>query len=149
MTKPYKNVAPARVGPERHIQIADGVRRRRAVLEVAAAEVAAKIAAEVAAAEVTGDLTAVITADAAAGITHIGTAQVLAGVHAQPIFAMTRYGLIDKIGEDNMFGNIDDALNRAREIVGEPPKPAPLSAVPEVGREAHGKDPINPASSAA
>jgi sulfate permease, SulP family len=78
-----------------------------------------------------------------------GTILLLAGVHAQPIFAMTKYGLIDKIGEDNMFGNIDDALNRAREIVGEPPKPAPLSAVPEVAREAHSKDPSNPASSAA
>ena len=78
-----------------------------------------------------------------------GTILLLAGVHAQPIFAMTKYGLIDKIGEDNLFGNIDDALNRAREILGEPPKAAPITAVPEVAREAHGRDPVNPASSAA
>lgn len=96
-----------------------------------------------------------------------GTILLLAGVHAQPIFAMTRYGLIDKIGEDNLFGNIDDALNRAREIIGEPPMAKPPSAVPEVAREARSEarsdarseargdepdkpaSPDNPASSAA
>ena len=30
-------------------------------------------------------------------------------------------GLISKIGDDNVRGNIDDALNRAREILGLPP----------------------------
>jgi len=45
------------------------------------------------------------------------TRLLLSGVHAQPIFAMTEYGLVEKIGEENMFGNIDDALGRAREIV--------------------------------
>ncbi|HWP40731.1 MAG TPA: sulfate permease [Tepidisphaeraceae bacterium] len=64
-----------------------------------------------------------------------GTTLLLAGVHAQPIFAMTRYGLIDKIGEQNLFGNIDDALNRARQIVGQQPQPRPPTAVPEVARE--------------
>ena len=39
------------------------------------------------------------------------------------------------VGEDNLFGNIDDALNRAREIVGEQPEPRPPTAVPEVARE--------------
>ena len=34
-----------------------------------------------------------------------------------------------------MFGNIDDALNRAREIVGEHAQPKPASAVAEVARE--------------
>jgi SulP family sulfate permease len=64
-----------------------------------------------------------------------GTRLLLAGVHAQPIFAMTKYGVIDKIGEENMFENIDDALDRAREIVGIPPVPRPAAAVPEVARE--------------
>ena len=64
-----------------------------------------------------------------------GTALLLSGVHAQPIFAMTRFGLTDRIGDENMFGNIDDALNRAREIVGLEPVPRPESAVPEVARE--------------
>lgn len=63
-----------------------------------------------------------------------GTLLLLAGVHAQPMFAMTQYGLIDKIGEDNMFENLDDALNRAGAILGVhailPPEHAP-----EVARE--------------
>jgi sulfate permease, SulP family len=65
------------------------------------------------------------------GRTHL----LLSGVHAQPIFAMTAYGLIDKIGDENMFGNIDDALNRAREIVGQQPEPRPSTAAAEVERE--------------
>ncbi len=64
-----------------------------------------------------------------------GTVLLLSGVHAQPIFAMTRYGLTEKIGEENLFGHIDDALNRAREILGVQPLPKPDTAVPEVARE--------------
>ncbi len=64
-----------------------------------------------------------------------GTQLLLSGVHAQPIFAMTKYGLADKVGSENIFGNIDDALNRARQIVGLHPVPRPESAVPEVARE--------------
>lgn len=64
-----------------------------------------------------------------------GTTLLLSGVHAQPIFAMTKYGLTDKVGEENLFGNIDDALNRARQIVGKTPLPKPPTAVPEVARE--------------
>ena len=63
------------------------------------------------------------------------TAMLLSGIHAQPIFALTKYGLIDKIGEDNLYGNIDDALNRAREIVGAQVLPKPADAVAEVARE--------------
>jgi SulP family sulfate permease len=46
-----------------------------------------------------------------------GTHLLLAGVHAQPLFAMTRYGLADKIGASNMFEDFDQALERAREII--------------------------------
>jgi SulP family sulfate permease len=63
------------------------------------------------------------------------TILLLAGVHAQPIIAMTRYGLTDKIGEENLFGNVDDALDRARAIVGAETRPKPPTAVPEVARE--------------
>lgn len=66
------------------------------------------------------------------------TTLLLAGVHAQPIFAMTRYGLLDKIGEDKLFGNIDDALNHARTLIGLPPVPKPPTAEPEVARERTG-----------
>jgi SulP family sulfate permease len=65
------------------------------------------------------------------------TTLLLAGVHAQPMFAMTRYGLLDKIGEENMFESIDDALDRAREIIGAAPQPHPDDAVPEVARSRH------------
>lgn len=43
---------------------------------------------------------------------------VLSGIHAQPLFAAEKAGLLEKIGIDNCCGNIDDALNRAREILG-------------------------------
>ena len=64
-----------------------------------------------------------------------GTVLLLAGVHAQPMFALAKYGLLDKVGEQNMFGNIDDALDRAREILGAQPVPHPSVAQPEVARE--------------
>jgi SulP family sulfate permease len=64
-----------------------------------------------------------------------GTVLLLAGVHAQPMFAMANYGLLDRISEHNMFGNIDDALERARQLVGAPSQARPVDAVPEVARE--------------
>jgi SulP family sulfate permease len=64
-----------------------------------------------------------------------GTRLLLAGVHAQPLFAMTQYGIIDKIGEQNMFEGIDDALAVAREVVGVvAPPPPPPAHEPEVAR---------------
>jgi len=48
------------------------------------------------------------------------TVLILSGIHAQPMFASEKAGLLDKIGEDNIRGNIDDALNRAREVMGLP-----------------------------
>lgn len=77
-----------------------------------------------------------------------GTTLLLAGVHAQPMFALAKYGLLDRVGEDNMFGNIDDALNRARKIEGYPPQPKPESAQPEVARESKDKDDAPSQSSA-
>ena len=47
-----------------------------------------------------------------------GTRLILSGVHAQPLFALQQFGLYDEIGEENLFGNIDDALDHAREILG-------------------------------
>jgi SulP family sulfate permease len=64
-----------------------------------------------------------------------GTLLLLSGVHAQPLFAFTRSGFIDVVGSENMFGNLDDALNRAREFLGLPPKSRPATALPEVARE--------------
>lgn len=64
-----------------------------------------------------------------------GTAIVLSGVHTQPLYAMTQAGLLDLFGEENVFGNIDDALDRAREILGLPGKGRPADFVPSVKRE--------------
>jgi SulP family sulfate permease len=43
-----------------------------------------------------------------------GTALVLSGVHAQPLQALERSGLLAQIGEANVFDHIDPALERAR-----------------------------------
>jgi sulfate permease, SulP family len=64
-----------------------------------------------------------------------GTTLLLAGVHAQPLNAMLRYGLFDRIGEENVFENVDAALERARELVDAAPMPRPPGAPPEVERE--------------
>lgn len=49
-----------------------------------------------------------------------GTHLILSGVHTQPLIALDRAGMLDEIGEENIFGNIDDALDKAREILGQP-----------------------------
>jgi SulP family sulfate permease len=64
-----------------------------------------------------------------------GTILLLAGIHAQPMFALARYGLLEKFGEENLFGNIDDALDHAREVLGQQPQGKPVGAVAEVARE--------------
>ncbi len=68
------------------------------------------------------------------------TTLILSGVHAQPLFAMQKCGLFDEIGEENALGHIDDALNRAREILGLPPEPSPVPFVPSVARDKHRAD---------
>ncbi len=64
-----------------------------------------------------------------------GTALMLSGVHAQPLINLEQSGLYYKIGEDNIFGNIDDALNAARHFLGLPETPRPGPFVPTVARE--------------
>jgi SulP family sulfate permease len=64
-----------------------------------------------------------------------GTTLLLSGVHAQPMFALAKYGLLEEFGEENLFGHIDDALDRARAIVGAEPHAKPAEATPEVARE--------------
>jgi hypothetical protein len=46
--------------------------------------------------------------------------------------------MTDLVGSENMFGNIDDALNRAHRILGLPEAQTPLTAVPVVARERGG-----------
>jgi len=64
-----------------------------------------------------------------------GIALIIADLHTQPLIAMERSGLLEEIGENNVFGNIDDALNRAREVLGIKPIPRPVPFVPTVARE--------------
>lgn len=46
-----------------------------------------------------------------------GTTLLLGGVHAHPMFEMTRAGMDKRIGVENMFDNLEDALARARAII--------------------------------
>jgi len=64
-----------------------------------------------------------------------GTLVVLSDVHAQPVVALVQAGTQGEIGEENIHGNIDDALNRAREHLGLPTVTRPSFATPTVQRE--------------
>ena len=64
-----------------------------------------------------------------------GILVVLSDVHAQPVVALERSGLYDELSEENIHGNIDDALNRARAYLGLPPTAPPQGATPTVARE--------------
>ncbi|MGB0131658.1 SulP family inorganic anion transporter [Chlorobium sp.] len=70
-------------------------------------------------------------ADSKKTATHL----ILSGVHAQPLFAMQQYGIYDEIGENNVFGHIDDALDRARELLGLPKIGKGKNFIPSVQRE--------------
>lgn len=45
-----------------------------------------------------------------------GTAVLVVGLHAQPMVALERAGLLDVLGHDNLVGTIDEALERARAL---------------------------------
>lgn len=64
-----------------------------------------------------------------------GTYLVLSGVHTQPLMALAQADFIGKIGEDNVHGNIDDALDRAREILKLPKLGRSEDFIPVVARE--------------
>jgi sulfate permease, SulP family len=64
-----------------------------------------------------------------------GTLVLLSDVHTQPLVALGRSAVLDDVGEENLFGNLDDALDRAREHLGLPPADHPMFAVPTVERE--------------
>jgi SulP family sulfate permease len=64
-----------------------------------------------------------------------GSLVILSDVHAQPVVALERSGMYDELGEANIHGNIDDALNRARDHLGLPRQSPPPFATPTVARE--------------
>jgi SulP family sulfate permease len=66
---------------------------------------------------------------------HDGTLLLLSDVHAQPMFALVRSDMLAELGQENLFGNLDHALDRARQYLGLPEVPHPAGAVPTVARE--------------
>ena len=67
-----------------------------------------------------------------------GTLVLLSDVHARPVVALERSGVYDELGEENVHGNLDDALNRARAFLGLAAEPRPGFATPTVARESQG-----------
>ncbi len=74
-----------------------------------------------------------------------GTGLILSGVHAQPVLALKRSGVLAELGEENVLGNIDASLNRAREILGIPlVEIEEAEFVPSVSWERHREKPWLP-----
>jgi SulP family sulfate permease len=46
-----------------------------------------------------------------------GKKLILCGPHSQPLFALTRAGFLDRIGMDNVCGDMETALARARDLI--------------------------------
>ncbi|MEP6491364.1 MAG: SulP family inorganic anion transporter [bacterium] len=67
-----------------------------------------------------------------------GTVVLLSDVHMQPLVALTGSPVLDEIGRDNLFGNLDEALNQARTLLGLPEETPPEGAEPTVTRERTG-----------
>jgi SulP family sulfate permease len=42
---------------------------------------------------------------------------ILCGPHSQPLFALTRAGFLDRIGLENVCGDMDSSLARARQVL--------------------------------
>jgi len=69
-----------------------------------------------------------------------GTLVILSDVHSQPVVALTNSAFFEELGEDNLLGNLDDALDRARIYLGLPTAERPAFAEPTVARESpHGE----------
>jgi SulP family sulfate permease len=64
-----------------------------------------------------------------------GTLVLLSDVHTQPLMALSKADVLDEIGEENVFGDIDHALNRARAHLGLPTVEPPAGGTPTVARE--------------
>jgi SulP family sulfate permease len=58
-----------------------------------------------------------------------GTAVLLSDVHMQPLVALTGSAVLEEIGPKNIFSSLDDALQRARELVASPPPPQQIEAI--------------------
>jgi SulP family sulfate permease len=66
------------------------------------------------------------------------TVVLLSDVHMQPLVALTGSPVLAEIGQENLFGNLDDALNKARRIVGVAEELPPTDVSATVTRERDG-----------
>ena len=57
----------------------------------------------------------------------------------QPLVALTGSATLEEIGRDNLFGNLDDALNAARRYLGLSEEPGLSGVAPTVERERLGE----------
>jgi SulP family sulfate permease len=64
-----------------------------------------------------------------------GSTLVLAEIHTLPFIVLERSGHYEEFGRDNVTAHIDDALNRARELLGLPKVVLGGTRVPEVARD--------------
>ncbi|HVS60386.1 MAG TPA: sulfate permease [Gemmatimonadaceae bacterium] len=58
-----------------------------------------------------------------------GTVVLLSDVHMQPLVALTGSTVLEEIGSENVFSNLDDALQRARDLVSSPLTPRRIEAI--------------------
>ena len=58
-----------------------------------------------------------------------GTAVLLSDVHMQPLVALTGSTVLEEIGPDNVFSNLDEALQRARDLLTSPLTPRRIEAI--------------------
>lgn len=49
---------------------------------------------------------------------HQQTHLIISGIHKQPLFTMQQSRLLDSIGEDNVCGDLEEALERSRTLIG-------------------------------
>ena len=69
-----------------------------------------------------------------------GTRVILSDVHAQPMAALARTELLERLGDDNIVGHIDEALALARRHLGLPDAPKPAHWAPTVARQERRKE---------
>jgi SulP family sulfate permease len=62
-----------------------------------------------------------------------GTALLLSGAHAQPLHALERAGLVERVGAENLVPDLDAALARARALLAGD-RARPVSAAPVAAR---------------
>lgn len=55
--------------------------------------------------------------DLATEFTHQGTRFLISGIHKQPLFAMEQSGFLKRFGEENICGNLTEALEKAKTTV--------------------------------